>query len=79
MSRIHVVNLLHGSGAGLSFDVATDPNRSGTANGPAPLVIAGQLMSTAKLQLAGFNNAADTEDIIVGWIKQMQAEKYLPY
>jgi len=62
-------------GAGLSFDVSTNPDQSGARSS---LVVAGQLMSTAALQMAGFNNAADTEDCVVGWLKQMQAERYLP-
>jgi hypothetical protein len=62
-------------GAGLTFDVSTNPDQSGARSS---LVVAGQLMSTAALQMAGFNNAADTEDCVVGWLKQMQAERYLP-
>ena len=42
------------------------------------LIIAGQLMSMAKLQESGFNNGCDTEEAVVGWIKQMQAEGFLP-
>jgi hypothetical protein len=44
----------------------------------APPILAGQLLSVSKLQLAGFNNAADTEEAVVGWIRQMQAEGFLP-
>ena len=44
----------------------------------APLIIGGQLMSIAKLQLAGFNNASDTEASVVHWLKVMQREGYLP-
>jgi hypothetical protein len=62
-------------GAGLTFDVSTNPDQSGARSS---LVVVGQLMSTAALQMAGFNNAADTEDCVVGWLKQMQAERYLP-
>ena len=43
-----------------------------------PLIIGGQLMSMAKLQLAGFNNASDTEASVVHWLKVMQREGYLP-
>ena len=46
--------------------------------GAAPPILAGQLLSISKLQLAGFNNAADTEQVVVGWIRRMQAERFLP-
>ena len=64
-------------GAGLSFDVATNPDRSGKSSANS-LIVAGQLMSTAKVQAAGLSNAVDTEDCVVGWLQQMQAEGYLP-
>ena len=63
--------------AGLSFDVATNPDRSGKSSANS-LIVAGQLMSTAKVQAAGLSNAVDTEDCVVGWLQQMQAEGYLP-
>ena len=57
---------------------ARDSSLQGLSEGSAPPILAGQLLSMSKLQLAGFNNAADTEEVVVGWIRQMQAEGFLP-
>lgn len=51
--------------------------KANTAEAATP-IFAGQLLSMSKLQLAGFNNAADTENVVVGWLRQMQAEGFLP-
>lgn len=59
---------------GLSFEYADFQMGYGRAT-PAPAAFS----STVKLMQAGFHEVMDTEDMLVGWVRQFQERRLLPH